>query len=158
VPRETWLGPLRGDGAAILSGRQPATAAAVPRSHRPADAATIRAARGPLLDIGVHSATHRSLPTLTDSELDYEIVTSRDIVTAATGAAPEFFAYPYGLWDPRVRDRIRAAGYRAALTLDLGLNRRGADPWALRRVNVPAHIPDAAFEAWAAGLYAFPRG
>jgi len=32
------------------------------------------------------------------------------------------------------------------------LNRPFADPCSLRRLNVPATITDAAFEAWTAGL------
>ena len=109
------------------------------------------------MDLGVHSATHRSLPSLTDAELEYELVTSRSIVHRATGACPEFFAYPYGRWDARVRARVRAAGYRAALTLDAGLNDAASDLLALPRINVPAGISRAAFEAWTAGLQARGR-
>jgi len=124
----------------------------VPASHRPADWSTILAARGSRIDFGVHSATHRSLPTLADTELEDEVVASREVVHRATGVSPEFFAYPFGHWDPRVRDRVESAGYRAGLALDFGLNDESTDRWALRRVNVPAEISDTAFEAWAAGL------
>jgi hypothetical protein len=65
---------------------------------------------------------------------------------------PEYFAYPYGLWDERVKDAVRAAGYRAAVTLDPGLNRAHADPWALCRINIPAGLGDAGFRAWTAAL------
>jgi hypothetical protein len=47
---------------------------------------------------------------------------------------------------------VQAVGYRASLTLATGLNDATADPWSLRRINVPGAIADAAFEAWAAGL------
>jgi peptidoglycan/xylan/chitin deacetylase (PgdA/CDA1 family) len=104
------------------------------------------------IDVGVHSATHRSLPTLTDAELEQEVVTSRAVVWRATGVRPEFFAYPYGLSDSRIRSIVRRAGYRAAVSLGSGLNTAPADPWCLRRVNVPAGISDAAFEAWTAGF------
>jgi peptidoglycan/xylan/chitin deacetylase (PgdA/CDA1 family) len=79
------------------------------------------------------------------------------MVHRATGVWPVSFAYPYGHWNSRVRELVRFAGYRAALTLDSGLNAAAADPWSLRRVNVPARISDAAFEAWAAGLHAARR-
>ena len=125
----------------------------VPASHRPADWPTILAARARGLEFGVHSATHRSLPTLADAELEDEIVASREAVRRATGVEPEFFAYPFGHWTPRVRDRVAAAGYDAGFALDFGLNDESADRWALRRVNVPAAISDTAFEAWAAGLH-----
>jgi peptidoglycan/xylan/chitin deacetylase (PgdA/CDA1 family) len=147
--RREWLNALRGDEAAICpEGRT----SDLPASHRPADWETIRAAAGNGIDIGAHSVTHRSLPTLSDSELEHEVVTGRAAIQRAIGIRPEFFAYPYGLWDTRVRSRIRLAGYRAGLTLDCGLNRPFADPCSLRRLNVPAGISEAAFEAWAAGL------
>jgi peptidoglycan/xylan/chitin deacetylase (PgdA/CDA1 family) len=154
--RTTWLTELRGDEDAILRRAAPSATRNMPASHGPADWHTIRTSLGCGIDIGVHSATHRSLPTLTDAELDYEVVASRAIVQRATGIVPECFAYPYGLWDSRVRARVRSAGYRAGLTLDSGLNGASADPWALRRINVPARISDAAFEAWTAGLHGLP--
>lgn len=153
VRRQRWLNELRGDGPAILSETRPSAAVDLPLTHRPADWATIRASVGNGMDIGVHSATHRSLPSLTDDELDYEIGASRATIHRATGVWPEVFAYPYGLSTPRVRARVQSAGYRAAFGLDAGLNDRRADAWCLRRINVPAGISDAAFEAWTAGLH-----
>jgi peptidoglycan/xylan/chitin deacetylase (PgdA/CDA1 family) len=119
--------------------------------HRSASWADIRRAMGAPFEIGVHSMTHASLPAVSKQQLESEIVQSRAIIHEATGVLPDFFAYPYGHWNSRVRDVVQAAGYRAALTLDFGLNRRDVDRWAMRRVNVPARISDAAFEAWAAG-------
>ena len=151
--REHWLTVFRGDGAAILGSLPPSGGAAgPPPACRPAGWATIAAAAGSGLGIGAHSATHRSLPTLDDRELRRELGESRTTIERRTGVAPEFVAYPYGRWNDRVRDAVRAAGYRAAFTLDAGRNAGGADPWGLRRVNVPAGIQDAAFRAWTAGL------
>jgi peptidoglycan/xylan/chitin deacetylase (PgdA/CDA1 family) len=121
--------------------------------HGTADWATIGAALGRGIELGAHSCNHPSLPALTDAQLEHEIVASRAIIHSATGIWPTCFAYPFGHWDGRVRDAVRSAGYNAGLTLDFGLNGPGADPWALRRINVPAGISDAAFEAWTAGCY-----
>jgi len=74
------------------------------------------------------------------------------VIARETHVRPEFFAYPYGLWDQRVQRAVQAAGYRGAVTLDRGLNRVGADSWTLRRVNVPAGIHESAFQAWVSGL------
>jgi peptidoglycan/xylan/chitin deacetylase (PgdA/CDA1 family) len=147
--RRQWLNTLRGDETAIVPG---GAREELPASHRPADWSVIRSASQSGMTVGAHSVTHRSLPTLSDAELEFEVVTSRSIVEHAIGTRPDFFAYPYGLWDYRVRSRVRLAGYRAGLTLNAGLNRPFADPCSLRRVNVPAGISGAAFEAWAAGL------
>src|SRR5258707_1187534 len=85
-------------------------------------------------------------------ELQVEIVEARQIVQRHTGVTPQFFAYPYGLWNERLRETVRAAGYRAAFTLDHGRSAWATSAWSLPRVNVPAGIGDAAFQAWTAGL------
>jgi peptidoglycan/xylan/chitin deacetylase (PgdA/CDA1 family) len=147
--RRECLNTLRGDESAIVAN---AIREDLPASHRPARWEVVRAAVQSGITIGAHTVTHRSLPTLSDAELEFEVVAGRTMIERATGARVDFFAYPYGLWDHRVRSRVRLAGYRAGLTLNAGLNRRFADPCSLRRLNVPAGISKAAFEAWAAGF------
>lgn len=150
--RDRWLNEMRGDGGAILSESPASSIDSLPATHRPADWATIRARVGGGIDIGVHSATHRALPTLTDAELEHEIVTSRTVVYQSTGVWPEFFVYPYGYHDQRVRARVRAAGYRAAFGLSSAPIAPSVDLWCLDRVNVPAQISHPAFEAWLSGF------
>jgi peptidoglycan/xylan/chitin deacetylase (PgdA/CDA1 family) len=123
-------------------------------TFRPASWTQIREAVRRGMEIGVHSATHPSLPSLSGRELEREIGWSRATIGDALGVAPQFFAYPFGHWSPRVRDAVRSAGYAAGLTLDFGLNRRGADRWSLRRVNIPSGISHAAFESWTSGIAA----
>jgi len=154
--REQWLTRLRGDRAGIVAGLAASATAELPPSHLPADWDTIARAADTGLAIGVHSGTHRTLTALDDAELEREAVSSWETIRRRAGVRPEFFAYPYGRWDRRVRDVVRGAGYRGAVTLDYGLVSAAADPWGLPRVNVPASISLGAFEAWAAGLY--PRG
>jgi len=150
--RDQWLTELRGNGDAITKALGAAPAPPLPPSHRPADWDAIAQAADAGLALGAHSVSHRTLTRLDDVQLEREIVASRRTIRAHAGADPEFFAYPYGIWDARVRDAVRAAGYRGAVTLDYGLVAAGTDPWALPRVNVPAPLSLAAFEAWAAGL------
>ncbi len=148
-----WLTALRGDGAAILESLGVNGDRAVlppPRASRPADWETITAAAQSGMRLGVHSATHRALPELDETDLRREVTESRDMIARHTGTNPEFFAYPYGLSNDRVRHVVRSAGYRAAFALDTG---RNANPWALPRLNVPAGIGDAAFDAWTAGIH-----
>lgn len=151
--RRSWLTTFRGDGRRIV-----ATLAGTRHAWRPPDwcrpAAwhTITEAARSGLQLGVHSATHRSLPALEQRDLQREVVQSREVIQRRTGVTPEFFAYPYGLSNERVRRAVRAAGYRAAFTLEDGHHTGTADPCALPRVNVPAGVEDAAFQAWTAGL------
>jgi peptidoglycan/xylan/chitin deacetylase (PgdA/CDA1 family) len=140
-----------GDTSVILADVHPVVP--LPATHRPADWPVIGAHAGGGIDLGAHSTTHRSLPSLPAEEIQREVVTSRDLVFDATGIWPEFFAYPYGVSDSRTRTIVRNAGYRAAFSLGGGLSGPSGDRWSLKRVNVPSNISDAAFEAWAAGFH-----
>jgi peptidoglycan/xylan/chitin deacetylase (PgdA/CDA1 family) len=157
--RRHWLTALQGDGAAIVQSlaprpltSQPSPSHTLPLWCRPATWHTIKEATASGLQLGAHSATHRSLPVLDQGALQRETMESRDIIRRRTGVTPEFYAYPYGLWNDPVRQAVREAGYRAAFTLEDGHRGPGLDPWALPRINVPSGIEDAAFQAWAAGL------
>ncbi|MGH7521338.1 MAG: polysaccharide deacetylase family protein [Gemmatimonadales bacterium] len=148
-----WLTALEGDHVAIVHDVAPTRRPWQPPTwSRPAAWQAIADAAASGLHIGVHSATHRSLPTLTDADLHREVVESRDIIQRRVGVTPMFFAYPYGLWNDRVRRAVQSAGYGAAFTLEADRGVKRTDAWALPRVNVPASIEQAAFEAWAAGL------
>jgi peptidoglycan/xylan/chitin deacetylase (PgdA/CDA1 family) len=148
--RDRWLRNLRGDGTAILSEAHASSVEAPPADYRPAGWDTIRTHARAGIDIGVHSATHRALSTLTDVELEHEVIASRTIIHSRSNTWPEFFAYPYGLSDARVRAAVCDAGYTAAFGLGGHIDEGGR--WALRRMHVPSGISDNGFEAWAAGL------
>jgi len=150
--RQGWLTELRGDAQLITTALGAGSAPAPPPTHVPAGWDFVAAAAAAGIDIGVHSATHRTLTMLDDAELEREIKTAAEIIYTRTQAEPAAFAYPYGIWDPRVRRAVRATGYRAAVTLDYGLNTSATDLWSLRRLNVPASISQAAFAGWAAGV------
>jgi peptidoglycan/xylan/chitin deacetylase (PgdA/CDA1 family) len=152
--REKWLKDCRGDGQAIGA---PLDDSTVPDSHQPAGWPSICAALPCGIDVGAHSLTHRCLTELTDVELEEELAGSRDVVCRHTGATPDFFAYPYGRADARMSSLLRSHGYRGGFTLRTGLNDTASDPWCLARVNVPAHISEAAFEAWTAAIGTFWR-
>jgi peptidoglycan/xylan/chitin deacetylase (PgdA/CDA1 family) len=150
--RWAWLTALMGDAELIEHAEVNGPSTPLPAPLRVASWERIIAAAAEGLDVGVHSASHRNLVCLSPEELAEETAGSRTALFARTGVLADGFAYPYGLFDARVRDAVRRAGFRIAVTLDFGLNRAPADPLALSRINVPASIRPPAFEAWAAGL------
>jgi peptidoglycan/xylan/chitin deacetylase (PgdA/CDA1 family) len=154
--REVWLTTLQGDTALIGSVLDGAGPVILPAALRPADWSTIRRAAFEGFELGMHSATHRSLPMLDDIALARELAESRRVLSDRCGVEPTLFSFPYGRHDARVRQAVREAGAAAAVTLDFGLNDGGTDRWALRRVNVPASISRPAFTSWAAGLRVTP--
>jgi len=151
---ENWLTAQGGDSETIIATLERHTSPAdrVPAYRKPAAWQTIAAAANDGLQLGAHSLSHRSLPTLDQQELKHDLIETREVIRKNTGVTPEFFAYPYGLWNARVRDAVRAAEYRAAFTLDYSGHAPTSDPWAVPRLNVPASISDATLDAWAAGL------
>jgi peptidoglycan/xylan/chitin deacetylase (PgdA/CDA1 family) len=73
-------------------------------------------------ELGAHSVTHPDLTTVGPQELTAEVAGSRDALRRAFPSEQvNFFAYPYGRFDPDVLSAVREAGFFGALT-----TRRGA--------------------------------
>ena len=88
-------------------------------------------------EIDSHSLTHPDLTELSDADLRRELTGSRARIRRAFGErAANFFAYPSGRHDARIRQAVRAAGYLAATTVERGFATPTADPYALRRIQV----------------------
>lgn len=100
------------------------------------DAEGLRALERAGVEVGVHGSTHRPLTAVARDELDAEIAGAAATLTALGLRMPRAFAYPHGDHDKVVRDRIAAAGLRAAFTVRPGLVRAGDDRYALHRIEV----------------------
>ena len=150
--RDRLLLSLGGDRDLVLKDVGAAAVPDIPATHLPADWSVIARAAAAGLDLGAHTVTHRTLTRLGDAELAREVEEPSEVIEQHAGVRPHLFSYPYGIWDTRVRDAVRRAGYCSAVTLDYGLNTAGIDACELRRINVPASISQRAFAAWAAGM------
>ncbi len=148
--RDRWLDELQGDGSRIRG--EPGFAGVSPLACRVADWAALRAIRSDFVSLGAHSRTHRSLIALDDRDLAMECEVSAAVLQRETGAEARWIAYPYGLWDDRVAQASRAAGYTGGLTLAGADVTSGTSPWATPRINIPAGITNAAFDAWLSGF------
>ena len=67
--------------------------------------------------IGGHTWDHRILVQQTDAELERQLKLSGDDLVGVVGQAPEYFAYPAGIYDARVVAALKAHGYKAAFRL-----------------------------------------
>jgi peptidoglycan/xylan/chitin deacetylase (PgdA/CDA1 family) len=99
-------------------------------------AADVAGADPALLAFQSHGASHASLPEVGDRELEGELRGSRARLGEVTGRLPALFAYPFGSHSARVREAVRAAGYRGACSCRGGRNNAGTDPYLLRRVEI----------------------
>jgi peptidoglycan/xylan/chitin deacetylase (PgdA/CDA1 family) len=86
--------------------------------------------------IGSHTLTHPHLPDLSPELLARDLRESKRRLENGLGTAVELLAYPYGNFTAAVEQAARDVGYRAGFSTLLGLNARGTDRFALRRVNV----------------------
>ncbi|MFB2836754.1 polysaccharide deacetylase family protein [Floridanema evergladense] len=76
-------------------------------------------AADPLVTIAAHSLTHPpSLTTLSDGQLQKEVIKSKQILQNNLGIPIKYFTYPSGKYDPRVEAWVKFAKYQAALTMD----------------------------------------
>jgi len=89
-------------------------------------------------EVDSHTLTHPDLTTLDDATLRHELRGSRREIRKRFGVGANFFAYPAGSYDDRVQAATKAAGYKAAVTVDEGIARGRDDPFALKRVRVNA--------------------
>jgi peptidoglycan/xylan/chitin deacetylase (PgdA/CDA1 family) len=88
-------------------------------------------------EIDSHSLNHPDLTQLSASALRRELSGSRTKIKRAFGrGAANFFAYPSGRYDGRVKRAVRAAGYLAATTVRGRFAKPTADPYALGRIQV----------------------
>jgi peptidoglycan/xylan/chitin deacetylase (PgdA/CDA1 family) len=96
----------------------------------------VRALHAAGIEIGSHGVTHRALPGLSDADLLAEVAGSKAALEAVIGAPVVSFCYPYGAFDDRSVEAVRAAGYRAATVIRGGIPPDLSDPFRIKRVAV----------------------
>jgi peptidoglycan/xylan/chitin deacetylase (PgdA/CDA1 family) len=88
-----------------------------------------------LITIGSHTLSHRSLPTLSESEAKDEIFSSKEILEAQLGLTVNAFAYPYGGANNQAIKLLREAGFTAAVVTGRHLACAGL-PYTLPRIRI----------------------
>lgn len=114
-----------------------------PGSQRLMTEAELRDAIAAGLDLGAHTRTHPSLPSLDDRALRAEVEGGRQLLSELGGRTADLFAYPYGHHDPRVRAAVAAAGYLAAYTFLNGHVTGREDPQRLPRLTAGPRLTPA---------------
>jgi peptidoglycan/xylan/chitin deacetylase (PgdA/CDA1 family) len=98
------------------------------------DAAAVREWLAAGHAIGSHTLRHPFLTRLPLPEAREEIHASKKKLEDLFGVAVEHFCYPYGDWNPAVRDLVAQAGYRTASSVAFGVNTAEVEPFELRRI------------------------
>lgn len=95
---------------------------------------------------GSHTRTHRDLTTLSDEELESELLGSQQDLYSQAGIETTSFSYPYGAADDdvKVHQLLARYGYSTAVSAWDGLcQTQNADPLDLKRVRVYGPHPAA---------------
>jgi peptidoglycan/xylan/chitin deacetylase (PgdA/CDA1 family)/GT2 family glycosyltransferase len=86
--------------------------------------------------VGSHSRSHRMLNRLPPAELADELRGSADDLEGLGLGRPGFLAYPHGEHDAAVQRAAADAGYSGAFTISGGIFSRGAEPYAIERIEI----------------------
>ena len=101
------------------------------------------------IEIGSHTLSHCNLLKYRDNEnyetyLDRvrrEIILSKEILESKIGDKINFFAYPYGVYSPIIKDIVIQAGYEGILNANSMSNNFNADPFSLNRQIISGKSP-----------------
>ena len=85
-------------------------------------------------EIGSHTLTHPFLTRLSVARAAEEISASKKKLEDRFGRPVRHFCYPYGDWNPAVRDLVVAAGYETACTTEFGVNTAATPRFELKRI------------------------
>lgn len=91
----------------------------------------IKELAGEGIEFGSHGAGHVDLRKLDDDALEYETAGSKKIIEDKLGRPVDYFSYPFGRFDARVRAAVENAGYEKAFSLSTG-----EDEFAISRSSV----------------------
>jgi peptidoglycan/xylan/chitin deacetylase (PgdA/CDA1 family) len=91
------------------------------------------------IEFGAHTMTHPAMSRLEPQEAERELRESKQLIEERLQTPVRDFAYPFGQpWDcsADVEQLIARTGFRSAVTTSWGINRTGANPFALRRPQI----------------------
>lgn len=88
------------------------------------------------VEIGSHCMAHQRLTRLPPAELRATLGDSKQWLEDLMGREVSAVAYPFGDHNQAVRAAAAEAGYVLGCSTERGVNRAGADPFALKRVNI----------------------
>ena len=110
-----------------------------------------------LITFGSHTVGHKILTTLTEDEINTELVESRKRLIDEQAVDPSFipFCYPNGNYNKKIAVMVKNAGYDLAVTTKKGWNNSESDPFTLRRIGIHQDMTstDAMFGCRITGIF-----
>lgn len=88
------------------------------------------------MDIGSHTLNHPSLSRLQDEQLKDELIKSKNDITKKIKKVATSISYPNGIYNNKVKEFSKKAGYLAAVTTKRGYNTPLTDLFELKRIPI----------------------
>jgi peptidoglycan/xylan/chitin deacetylase (PgdA/CDA1 family) len=88
------------------------------------------------IEFGAHTCTHRKMTEMGSAELAEDTRRTRAILEEGLGVPVPTLAYPWGEQNELVRQVVREAGTRAAVTTEPGISKLGEDLLRLPRIEI----------------------
>ncbi len=102
-------------------------------------------AKSGLVEFGSHSHNYLKLTKLNDGELERELADSKKILEEILGFPVTSFAYPYGNFDERVKNRV-SKYYNLAFSINKGVVNSKSDFFTLPRNSIDSKITMTQFK------------
>ncbi|MFN5862003.1 MAG: polysaccharide deacetylase family protein, partial [Pseudanabaena sp.] len=72
-----------------------------------------------LITIASHTVNHLNMKNLSNTELELEVMESKKTLEKELGVTIDYFTYPEGDFTERAKNKVKDAGYKAALSMSL---------------------------------------
>jgi peptidoglycan/xylan/chitin deacetylase (PgdA/CDA1 family) len=99
------------------------------------------------ISIGSHGMSHSWLPDLNEERLKDGIAGSKRILESKLNKEVNFYCYPGGGFNDKVKQIVKEAGYRGACATNPGKKYPKHDPYALKRLRISS-TSDNLFVFW----------
>lgn len=106
------------------------------------------------IEFGSHTCSHVSLEVEKNDRAMNELNLSKKYLSELTKSPINIFAYPTGHYSTRSLEMVDRAGYRYAVTLDVGINDL-KNKFALKRINIWEGAVKSAFGEFSRSIMAF---
>ncbi len=100
------------------------------------------------IDIGSHTMNDVWLPSRDDKTIKEEITFSKKALGDITGRSADFFCYPLGGFDERVRTAVMRAGYKGACATTTANIRVSNDIYSLKRIKISGNASGSLLKFW----------
>ncbi len=98
------------------------------------------------MHVGAHTLNHAFLDELEEGEIRQEITGSVAALQQETGVTVRLFSFPRGRSGKSAKRIVHQLGLEAAVTTEPGSNKRGADPFQIKRVDAGYCRHDGGFD------------